>query len=99
MPMQLKEQALETVSSVTLVKEQPVKEMLMLHLISQQLWKLLLFSSGKKASVETLSFLFIKSSSDFFWCSLKCQPTGAKRWLTFRTIITVGRVYQAFFSS
>ena len=58
-------------SSVTLVKEQPVKEMLMLHLISQQLWKLPLFSSGKKASVETLSFLFIKSSSDFFWCSLR----------------------------
>ena len=50
MPMQLKEQAPETVSSVTLVKEQPVKEMLMLHLISQQLWKLPLFSSGKKAS-------------------------------------------------
>ena len=58
----------------------------MLHLISQQLWKLLLFSSGKKASVETLSFLFIKTSPDFFWCSLKCQPTGAKRWLTFQTI-------------
>ena len=68
----------------------------MLHLILQQLWKLLLFSSGKKASVETLSFLFVKSSSDLFWCSLKCQPTGAMRQLTLQTII-VGRVYQAFF--
>ena len=38
----------------------------MLHLILQQLWKLLLFSSGKKASVETLTFLLIESSSDFF---------------------------------
>ena len=69
----------------------------MLHLISQQLWKLLLFSSGKKASVETLSFLFIKSSSDFFWCSLKCWPMRAKRWLTFQTILLLLVEYTKLF--
>ena len=47
MPMQWKEQALETVSSVTLVKEPQAKEMPMQHSILLQLWKHLLFSSGK----------------------------------------------------
>ena len=47
MPMQWKEQALETVSSVTLVKEPQAKEMLMQHSILLQLWKHLLFSAGE----------------------------------------------------
>ena len=47
MPMQWKDQALETVSSVTLVKEPQAKEMPMQHSILLQLWKHLLFSSGK----------------------------------------------------
>ena len=38
----------------------------MLHLISQQLWKLLLFSFGKNTSVETLSFLLLKVLLTFF---------------------------------
>ena len=47
MLMQWKEQALETVSFVTLVKELQAKEMPMQHSILLQLWKHLLFSSGK----------------------------------------------------
>ena len=47
MLMQWKEQALETVSFVTLVKELQAKEMTMQHSILLQLWKHLLFSSGK----------------------------------------------------
>ena len=47
MPMQWKEQALEIVSSVILVKELQAKEMPMQHSILLQLWKHLLFSSGE----------------------------------------------------
>ena len=47
MPMQWKDQALEIVSSVTLVKEPQAKEMPMQHSILLQLWKHLLFSSGE----------------------------------------------------
>ena len=45
--MQWKDQALEIVSYVTLVKEPQAKEMPMQHSILLQLWKHLSFSSGE----------------------------------------------------